>query len=282
MSTTTSCKQKPQDLSVLILHHPLNPLSLSLHHLLTKASLSPPSPSLSRPPSNPTTSTFVPRNMAKKQATGITLVDSVCLKTVKTGSQNLSTGLKIVSNSKGGGRQANIMAKVPGLEKTYAASIDNLQSLIDVYKMMPGTRLGLIIAVPPTVSSDAVSINTLDWGIFQHKDEAPPSPPRDGVSDDSQLLQSPPVSDRGTADAASKTYDHQLGARLQPEPSGGTPSLPPKGQDGALHTSPSFDPWTQSPTREDQPGAEAQETLEDDISGMESLKVDSDEIDLLA
>jgi hypothetical protein len=46
---------------------------------------------------------------------------------------------------------------VPGVEGTYAAIIDNPESLMEVYKMMPRGKLGIIVAVPPSGSGASMT-----------------------------------------------------------------------------------------------------------------------------
>ncbi|KAM0546023.1 hypothetical protein ACHAPJ_011037 [Fusarium lateritium] len=107
---------------------------------------------------------------------GITLVDSMSLRSIRQDSQPDPPSLKVVSNSKGGGRQDNIIAKVPGLQTTYAATINNQQSLLEIYNMMPGKKLSIIVAVAPVGGNDVPTTTTeLDWSILQGRLQSPPA-----------------------------------------------------------------------------------------------------------
>ncbi|KAF9768297.1 hypothetical protein IL306_014431 [Fusarium sp. DS 682] len=99
---------------------------------------------------------------------GIALVDSVSLRSVQT---TISSGIKVVNNSPGGGRQDNVLAKVPGLENTFAGTIDNVQSLTALYKMMPKGKLSIIVAVTPNGSGAPTTTGVLDWSVLQKEED---------------------------------------------------------------------------------------------------------------
>ncbi|KAF5632758.1 hypothetical protein F52700_6296 [Fusarium sp. NRRL 52700] len=99
---------------------------------------------------------------------GITLVESMSLRGVTTGK---TPGLRLVNNSPGGGRQENVVAKVPGLQGTYAAAIDNPESLLEAYKMLPRGKLCVIFAVPPNGSGASMTSSEIPWSVFQAGDE---------------------------------------------------------------------------------------------------------------
>ncbi|KAF4964986.1 hypothetical protein FSARC_7164 [Fusarium sarcochroum] len=117
------------------------------------------------------------KHQNKPHQGGITFVDSMSLRSIRQDSQSDPPGLKIVSNSKGGGRQDNIIAKVPGLQTTFAASIDNPQSLLDIYKMMPSGKLSIIVAVAPVGGNTVQTTTTeLDWSVLQGQPQPQPPP----------------------------------------------------------------------------------------------------------
>ncbi|KAF5581023.1 hypothetical protein FPCIR_10411 [Fusarium pseudocircinatum] len=110
----------------------------------------------------------------KPQNKGVTLVESLALRSVTT---EKIAGLRLVNSSPGGGRQENIVAKVPGLQGTYAALIDNPQSLMEVYRMMPPGKLNIIVAVPPNASAASMSSTELPWSVLKAgEDEAAATP----------------------------------------------------------------------------------------------------------
>ncbi|KAF4340191.1 hypothetical protein FBEOM_5888 [Fusarium beomiforme] len=102
------------------------------------------------------------------QCKRIALVDSVGLRRITT---NTSSGIKVVNNSSGGGRQDNVLAKVPGLGHTYAGTVDNLKSLTEAYKIMPKGKLSIIFAVNPNGSGAPTSTTRLDWSILKGSGE---------------------------------------------------------------------------------------------------------------
>ncbi|KAJ4256781.1 hypothetical protein NW762_008877 [Fusarium torreyae] len=160
------------------------------------------------------------RQQNKPHQGGITLVDSMSLRSIRQDSQPDPPSLKVVSNSKGGGRQDNIIAKVPGLQTTYAANIDNQQSLLDIYKMMPRGKLSIIIAVTP-VAGNNVTTTELDWSILQGHPQSPPSATNEenGVGDDEEQMiddTSTVVADENEA-TVEPTYDAQ-GLSTTPDP----------------------------------------------------------------
>ncbi|PNP77998.1 hypothetical protein FNYG_08724 [Fusarium nygamai] len=97
------------------------------------------------------------------QNKGVTLVESLALRSIKT---DKSSRLRVVNNSPGGGRQENVVAKVPGVEGTYAAVIDNAESLMEVYKMMPRGKLSIIAAVPPNGLGASMS-SEIPWSVLK-------------------------------------------------------------------------------------------------------------------
>ncbi|KAF5586961.1 uncharacterized protein FSUBG_11968 [Fusarium subglutinans] len=58
-------------------------------------------------------------------------------------------------------------AKVPGVEGTYAAIIDNPESPMEVYKMMPRGKLSIIVAVPPNGSEVSMTSTEIPWSVFK-------------------------------------------------------------------------------------------------------------------
>ncbi|KAF5689627.1 hypothetical protein FDENT_4271 [Fusarium denticulatum] len=104
------------------------------------------------------------------QNKGVTLVESLALRSIKT---DKSSRLRVVNNSPGGGRQENVVAKVPGVEGTYAAVIDNPQSLMEAYKMLPRGKISVVFAVPPTRSGASMSSCEIPWSVLKAgEDEA--------------------------------------------------------------------------------------------------------------
>ncbi|KAF5723785.1 hypothetical protein FMUND_1521 [Fusarium mundagurra] len=102
------------------------------------------------------------------QNKGVTLVESLALRSVTT---EKTSGLRLVNNSPGGGRQENVVAKVPGVEGTYAAVIDNAESLLEVYKMMPRGKLSIIVAVPPNGSGASISSSEIPWSVLKARED---------------------------------------------------------------------------------------------------------------
>ncbi|KAF5557927.1 hypothetical protein FPHYL_7522 [Fusarium phyllophilum] len=115
---------------------------------------------------------------------GITLVESMVLREVKT---EKSSRLKIVNNSPGGGRQENVVAKVPGLEGTYAAVVDNAESLMEVYKMMPRGKLSIIVAVPPNGSGASMTSTEIPWSVLKAGEDEAAATPEIETSDDQAI-----------------------------------------------------------------------------------------------
>ncbi|KAF4493404.1 hypothetical protein FAGAP_10477 [Fusarium agapanthi] len=99
---------------------------------------------------------------------GITLVESMTLRGVNN---EKSSGLRIINNSHGGGRQENVVAKVPGVEGTYAAIIDNAESLLDAYKMLPRGKISVIFAVPPNGSGGSMTSSEIPWSVLKAAEE---------------------------------------------------------------------------------------------------------------
>ncbi|KAF4956337.1 hypothetical protein FGADI_3914 [Fusarium gaditjirri] len=100
---------------------------------------------------------------------GISLVESLSLRSVTTAK---TCGLRIVNNSPGGGRQENVLAKVPGLEGTYAAIIDNQDSLLEAYRMLTRGRLSVIFSVPPNGSGASMATSEIPWSVLKAPGEA--------------------------------------------------------------------------------------------------------------
>ncbi|KAF4452960.1 hypothetical protein F53441_4191 [Fusarium austroafricanum] len=105
-------------------------------------------------------------NFSPREPQGVSLVDSVSLRSVQS---TASSGLKVVNNSPGGGQQFNVIAKVPDLETTWAGTIDNFESWMALYRMMPRGKISVIVAVTPNGSGHATSATALDWSVLQHK-----------------------------------------------------------------------------------------------------------------
>ncbi|KAF5537736.1 hypothetical protein FMEXI_9725 [Fusarium mexicanum] len=99
---------------------------------------------------------------------GITMVESMTLRAVNN---EKTSGLRLINNSLGGGRQENVVAKVPGVEGTYAAIIDNAESLLDVYKMMPRGKISIIVAVPPNGSGASMTSTEIPWSVLKAAEE---------------------------------------------------------------------------------------------------------------
>ncbi|KAF5547949.1 hypothetical protein FNAPI_8385 [Fusarium napiforme] len=122
---------------------------------------------------------------------GITLVESLTLRGVAA--ENIS-GLRLVNNSPGGGRQENVVAKVPGLAGTYAALIDNPESLMEAYRMLPRGRISVIFAVPPNGSGVSMTSTEIPWSVLKAgEDEAAATPdtpdtPENEENDGAQAL----------------------------------------------------------------------------------------------
>ncbi|KAF5596497.1 hypothetical protein FPANT_4312 [Fusarium pseudoanthophilum] len=118
------------------------------------------------------------------QSKGVTFVESLALRSVTT---EKTPGLRLVNNSPGGGRQENVVAKVPGVEGTYAAVIDNAESLMEVFRMMPRGKLSIIVAVPPNGSGASLTSTEIPWSALKAgEDEAAATPdtPENESSDD--------------------------------------------------------------------------------------------------
>ncbi|EMT68014.1 hypothetical protein FOC4_g10012415 [Fusarium odoratissimum] len=117
------------------------------------------------------------------QEKGISLVESLSLRGVTT---EKTSGLRIVNNSPGGGRQENVVAKVPGLEGTYAAVIDNQDSLLEAYRMITRGRLSVIFAVPPNGSGASMTTAEIPWSVLKASEEAAPSQTEEKEKDDEE------------------------------------------------------------------------------------------------
>ncbi|KAG5750849.1 hypothetical protein H9Q69_001291 [Fusarium xylarioides] len=119
---------------------------------------------------------------------GITLVESTSLRSIKT---DKSSRLRVVNNSPGGGRQENVVAKVPGLEGTYAAVVDNSESLMEAYKMLPRGKISVIFAVPPNGSGASMTSTEIPWSVLKAgEDEAAAIPDTpDNENDGAQALE---------------------------------------------------------------------------------------------
>ncbi|KAF5682975.1 hypothetical protein FCIRC_4695 [Fusarium circinatum] len=99
---------------------------------------------------------------------GITMVESMTLRAVNN---EKTSGLRLINNSLGGGRQENVVAKVPGVEGTYAAVIDNAESLLDAYKMLPRGKISVIFAVPPNGSGASMTSTEIPWSVLKAAEE---------------------------------------------------------------------------------------------------------------
>ncbi|KAF4495058.1 hypothetical protein FAGAP_8808 [Fusarium agapanthi] len=62
-------------------------------------------------------------------------------------------------------RVEHIVAKVPGIEGTYAAIINNTESLLHAYKMMPRGKIGIVVAVPPNGSGASMTTAEIPWSV---------------------------------------------------------------------------------------------------------------------
>ncbi|KAI1010466.1 hypothetical protein LB503_005011 [Fusarium chuoi] len=101
---------------------------------------------------------------------GFTFVESMTLQGVNN---EKSSGLRLVNNSPGGGRQENVVAKVPGLEGTYSAIVDNPGSLMDVYNILPRGKISVIFAVTPNGSGANMTSAEIPWSVLKaQEDEA--------------------------------------------------------------------------------------------------------------
>ncbi|KAF5987408.1 hypothetical protein FCOIX_907 [Fusarium coicis] len=121
------------------------------------------------------------------QNKGVTFVESLALRSVTT---EKTSGLRLVNNSPGGGRQENVVAKVPGLAGTYAALVDNPESLMDAYRMLPRGRISVIFAVPPNGSGASMTSTEIPWSALKAgEDEAAATPdtPENEINDDQAL-----------------------------------------------------------------------------------------------
>ncbi|RBR10621.1 hypothetical protein FVER53590_04463 [Fusarium verticillioides] len=123
----------------------------------------------------------------ESQNKGVTLVESLALRSVTT---EKTSGLRLVNNSPGGGHQENVVAKVPGLAGTYAAVIDNPDSLIKAYRILPRGRISVIFAVPPNGSGASMTSTEIPWSALKAgEDEAAATPdtPENESNDDQAL-----------------------------------------------------------------------------------------------
>jgi hypothetical protein len=102
-----------------------------------------------------------------------------------------TSGLRLVNNSPGGGRQENVVAKVPGLAGTYAALVDNPESLMDAYRILPRGRISVIFAVPPNGSGVSMTSTEIPWSVLKAgEDEAAAIPDTpDNENDGAQALE---------------------------------------------------------------------------------------------
>ncbi|KLP06180.1 uncharacterized protein Y057_13579 [Fusarium fujikuroi] len=99
---------------------------------------------------------------------GLTFVESMTLQGVNN---EKSSGLRLVNNSPGGGRQENVVAKVPGLEGTYSAIVDNPGSLVDAYKILPRGKISVIFAVTPNGSGVNMTSTEIPWSVLKAREE---------------------------------------------------------------------------------------------------------------
>ncbi|KAF4964987.1 hypothetical protein FSARC_7165 [Fusarium sarcochroum] len=77
------------------------------------------------------------------------------LDSVRTKVEQGATGFTIqVSSNK---NQDNVMAPVPGLDNTWAVTVDNPESWSRIYDMMPGKKLSVIVAVAPDTPSQTTA-----------------------------------------------------------------------------------------------------------------------------
>ncbi|CAG7557922.1 unnamed protein product [Fusarium equiseti] len=63
------------------------------------------------------------------------------------------------------GTESNVVCQVPDLDYVWAASVDNLQSVINMYNRTPGNKASIIMAKHVDVS-DTERVR-LDWGLFK-------------------------------------------------------------------------------------------------------------------
>ncbi|KAM0546022.1 hypothetical protein ACHAPJ_011036 [Fusarium lateritium] len=97
-----------------------------------------------------------------EKGTGITVLNNMRLDSVKTKAEQDATGCTIqVSSNKD---QDNAMAQVPGLDNTWAITVDNPQSWNTIYSMMPGKKLSVIVAVAPDTPGQTTK---MDWSILK-------------------------------------------------------------------------------------------------------------------
>ncbi|KAF5715645.1 hypothetical protein FGLOB1_2942 [Fusarium globosum] len=119
---------------------------------------------------------------------GLTFVESMTLQGVNN---EKSCGLRLVNNSPGGGRQENVVAKVPGLEGTYSAIVDNPGSLVDAYKILPRGKISVIFAVTPNGSGVNMTSTEIPWSVFKAREE-------EAATTDNEIDQSQALDDEQT------------------------------------------------------------------------------------
>ncbi|KAI1041896.1 hypothetical protein LB505_007644 [Fusarium chuoi] len=102
------------------------------------------------------------------ESKGLTFVESMTLQGV---SNEKSSGLRLVNNSPGGGRQENVVAKVPGLEGTYSAIVDNPGSLMDAFNILPRGKISVIFAVTPNGSGANMTSAEIPWSVLKAQEE---------------------------------------------------------------------------------------------------------------
>ncbi|KAH7177308.1 hypothetical protein DER46DRAFT_654568 [Fusarium sp. MPI-SDFR-AT-0072] len=168
------------------------------------------------------------------QEKGISLVESLSLRGVTT---DKTSGLRIVNNSPGGGRQENVLAKVPGLEGTYAAVIDNQDSLLEAYRMMTRGRLSVVFAVPPNGSGVSMTTAEIPWSVLKASEEAAVAPEAESngvqafedaetvVVDDKTVVGDNEIAEKGADEETSETSPKPTAANHLSQP-GNNPDVP--------------------------------------------------------
>lgn len=116
---------------------------------------------------------------------GLTFVESMTLKGVNS---EKSSGLRLVNNSPGGGRQENVIAKVPGLGGTYSAIVDNPGSLMDAYNILPRGKISVIFAVTPNGSGVNMTSTEIPWSVLKAQEDDAATATTENVIDQVQAL----------------------------------------------------------------------------------------------
>ncbi|KAJ4256782.1 hypothetical protein NW762_008878 [Fusarium torreyae] len=125
------------------------------------------------PYSRPTTSHEESDAAAPEKATRICVLNNMRLDSVKTKAEQDATGCTIqVSSNKD---QNNAMAQVPGLDNTWAITVDNPQSWNTIYSMMPGKKLSVIVAVAPDTP---IQTTKMDWSVLKGPAQSSEAPAR--------------------------------------------------------------------------------------------------------